>query len=144
MSKIFTTFALDLVMRRIGYILLFLLSLGIRLLSPEITPVVRSNASPDCTVQQTSQCAMLGIQGEPLTITGSAHTNISAPTHFSYSAQRVQWSKNRTRTAFLRKMIQHYQPVFLSFRGKERFESSPFATPVCRTYYVYGLRRILC
>ena len=88
---------------------------------------------------------MVGIQGEPLTIIGStAQVQFSAPTHFSYSAQRVQFGKNRTRTAFLRKMIRHYQPVYLVFRGKERLETSPFASSVGSTWYVYGLRRILC
>ncbi|MBQ7631928.1 MAG: hypothetical protein IJS82_04120 [Paludibacteraceae bacterium] len=131
-------------MKRVGYILLFLASLAIQLFAPKSTPVVQTNASADCTVQQHLQGSLVGIQGEPLTLTTTGQTQLSAPTHFSYSAHRVSFGKNRTRTAFLRKMIHHYQPVYLVFRGKERLETSPFSTHPGSMYYVYSLRRILC
>ena len=132
-------------MKRVGYILLFLVSMGIQIFSPKSAPTAQSNTSTGCTVQQNIHGTLVGIQGEPLTIIGStAQVQFSAPTHFSYSAQRVHFGKNRTRTAFLRRMIHHYQPVYLVFRGKERLETSPFSTHPGSTYYVYGLRRILC
>ena len=131
-------------MKRVGYILLFLAALGIQIFSPQNEPVIQTDPSTDCAVQQDSHHALVGIQGEPLTIASEGSVQISVPTHFSSVAHRVTFGKNRTRTAFLRKMIRHYQPVYLVFRGKERLETSPFATPVGSTYYVYGLRRILC
>ena len=131
-------------MKRVGYILLFLASIGIQIFSPQSAPVATENSSTGCTVQQNIHGTLVGIQGEPLTIASSGSIQFSAPTHFSYSAQRVQFGKNRTRTAFLRKMIHHYQPVYLVFRGKERLEASPFSTSVGSAYYVFGLRRILC
>ena len=135
-------------MKRVGYILLFLASVVIQLsavCSQSAEGSGQPTSSADCTVQPMSLSTMVGIQGEPLTIIGSsAQAQISAPTHFSYSAQRVQFGKNRTRTAFLRKLIHHYQPVYLVFRGKERLETSPFSTHPGSLYYVFGLRRILC
>ena len=131
-------------MKRFGYILLLLLSIGIHFFSPKPSSTVLPNTSAGCTVQQNDHGALVGIQGEPLTLTTTGHAQFSVPTHFSYSAERVHFSKNRTRTAFLRKMIRHYQPVYLVFRGKERLETSPFASSVGSTWYVYGLRRILC
>ena len=131
-------------MKRLGDILLFLASLWIQIFSPKSAPSVYPNTSADCTVQQNIHGTLVGIQGEPLTLTTTGHAQLSAPTHVSYSAQRVHFGKNRTRTAFLRRMIHYYQPVYLVFRGKERLETSPFSTHPGSTYYVYGLRRILC
>lgn len=131
-------------MKRVGYILLLLLSIGIRLYTPAQELTVQPVSTTDFVVQQNNHHALVGIQGEPLTIASEGSVQISVPTHFSSIAHRVTFGKNRTRTAFLRKMIRHYQPVYLVFRGKERLEASPFATPVGSTYYVYGLRRILC
>ena len=145
MCRFFCNFAADFEkMKRVGYILLFLVSIGIQIFSPKSAPTVQSNTSTDCTVQQNIHGTLVGIQGEPLTLTTTGHVQFSAPTHFSYSAQRVHFGKNRTRTAFLRRMIHHYQPVYLVFRGKERLETSPFSAHVGSAYYVYGLRRILC
>ncbi|MBR1877911.1 MAG: hypothetical protein IJ814_02770 [Paludibacteraceae bacterium] len=132
-------------MKRVGFILLFLASVGIQFFAPKSQSQCQCpSRSADCTVQQHMQGALVGIQGEPLTLTTSGQIQFSAPTHFSHSAQRVQFGKNRTRTAFLRRMIHHYQPVYLVFRGKERLETSPFAVSPGSTYYVYTLRRILC
>lgn len=131
-------------MKRVGFIILLLVSLALHFFTPKSETPLQPSTSADCSVQQTNHCTLVGIQGEPLTIATGGQAQISAPTHFSYSAERVHFGKNRTRTAFLRKMIHHYQPVYLVFRGKERLDSAPFATPVGSTYYVYGLRRILC
>ena len=131
-------------MKRVGFILLLLVSIALHFFSPKSMPSVQPITSADCTVQQMSHSTLVGLQGEPLTITTSGHAQLSTPTHFSYSAERVHFGKNRTRTAFLRKMIHNYQPVYLVFRGKERLDSAPFATPVGSAYYVFALRRILC
>ena len=130
-------------MKRIGYILL-LLSIGIQFFAPKSEPVVQPDTSADCTLQQQDFGSLVGIHGEPLTIINNGSVQISVPTHFNYGAERITFGKNRTRTSFLRKMIHQYQPFYLVFRGRERLETSPFATSVGSTYYVYCLRRILC
>ena len=45
---------------------------------------------------------------------------------------------------FSLRMLRHYQPYFIAFRGVERRETSPFCVSVGRIYYVYALRHILC
>lgn len=131
-------------MKRCGYILLLLVSIGAMFLAPKRVPVGRSDRSVCCIVQSAERHALAGIHGEPLTVVCTGNMQVSVATCFSYSAQRVQFGKHRTRTAFLRKMIRHYQPIYLVFRGKERLETSPFAASVGSVYYVYCLRRILC
>ena len=131
-------------MKRVGYILLLLLGIGIRLYTPAQELTVQPVSTTDFVVQQNNHHALVGIQGEPLTIASEGSVQISVPTHFSSIAYRVTFGKNRTRTAFLRKMIRHYQPVFIVFRGQERLETSPFCSSAGSAYYVYFLRRILC
>ena len=133
------------ILKYVAYILLFLVSIGVQFFTPIQKTDVQPVSSSDCAVQATGYHSSAGIQGELLTIAnGGWSISISAPSHFISGAERVSFGKNRTRTAFLRRMIHHYQHVFLVFRGKERLEASPFATPVGSTYYVYGLRHILC
>ncbi len=132
-------------MKRFGFILLTLVSIGILLFVPKDKPAAEPVHTSGCVVQQTDLHALVGIQGEPLTLASAGgRITTSVPTHFSSNTERTSFGKNRTRTAFLRKMIHHYQPVFIVFRGQERLETSPFCSSAGSTYYVYFLRRILC
>ena len=88
-------------MKRVGYILLLLLGIGIRLYTPAQELTVQPVSTTDCVVQQDNHHALVGIQGEPLTIASEGSVQISVPTHFSSIAHRVTFGKNRTRTAFL-------------------------------------------
>ena len=132
-------------MKRFGFILLTLVSIGILLFVPKDKPAAESVHTSGCVVRQTDLHALVGIQGEPLTLASAGgRITTSVPTHFSSNTERTSFGKNRTRTAFLRKMIHHYQHVFIVFRGQERLETSPFCSSAGSTYYVYFLRRILC
>ena len=132
-------------MKRFGFILLTLVSIGILLFVPKDKPAAESVHTSGCVVRQTDLHALVGIQGEPLTLASAGgRITTSVPTHFSSNTERTSFGKNRTRTAFLRKMIHHYQPVFIVFRGQERLETSPFCSSAGSMYYVYFLRRILC
>ena len=131
-------------MKRILILLLCAISMSAMCPINAQASAVQPVAATDCVVQSFDHHALAGIQGEPLTIASEGNIQSSIPTHFSSGAKRVPFGKNRTRTAFLRKMIHHYQSVYLVFRGKERLETSPFATSAGCAYYVYGLRRILC
>lgn len=131
-------------MKHWWYILLLLAGIGARIFAPVTEPGVTSSSSADCAVQQMDYQALTGIQGEPLIIAGTGSVEAQVPTTFSGSSQRVQFGKNRTRTAFQRVLMQNHQSSFIIFRGRERLESSPFAACVGSTYYVYALRRILC
>lgn len=144
-SKKSSTFALAFEMKRFWYILLILVSIGVQWFEPMNKPTVQPVQTSGCAVQQTDHHTLVGIQGEPLTLANNgSNITTSVPTHFSANTQRTPFGKNRTRTAFLRKMIHHYQPVFIVFRGQERLETSPFCSSAGNTYYVYFLRRILC
>ena len=121
------------------------MSIGIQFFEPMDKPTAKPVHTSGCAVQQTDHHTLVGIQGEPLTLANNgSNITASVPTHFSANTERTPFGKNRTRTAFLRKMIHHYQPVFIVFRGQERLETSPFCSSAGSTYYVYFLRRILC
>ena len=145
MWDFFCNFALAFEMKRYWYIFLILVSIGVQLFEPMDKPTMQPVQTSGCAVQPTDHHTLVGIQGEPLTLANSgSNITTSVPTHFSANTQRTPFGKNRTRTAFLRKMIHHYQPVFIVFRGQERLETSPFCSSAGSTYYVYFLRRILC
>ena len=145
MWDFFCTFALAFEMKRFWYILLILVSIGVQWFEPMDKPTARPVQTSGCAVQQTDHHTLVGIQGEPLTLANNgSNITTSVPTHFSANTERTPFGKNRTRTAFLRKMIHHYQPVFIVFRGQERLETSPFCSSAGSMYYVYFLRRILC
>ena len=132
-------------MKRFGFILLTLVSISILLFVPKDKPAAEPVHISGCVVRQTDLHALVGIQGEPLTLASAGgRITTSEPTHFSSNTERTSFGKNRTRTAFLRKMIHHYQHVFIVFRGQERLETSPFCSSAGSTYYVYFIRRILC
>ncbi len=140
-------------MKRFGYILLILVSIGIQLFAPKYKPAIppsdnstaQSVHMSGCAIQQTDYHTFVGIQGEALTLANNgSNITTSVPTRFSAHSERTPFGKNRTRTAFLRKMIHHYQALFIVFRGQERLETSPFCSRPASTYYVYFLQRLLC
>ena len=145
MWDFFCTFAFAFEMKRFWYILLILVSIGVQWFEPMDKPTAKPVHTSCCAVQPTDHHMLVGIQGEPLTLANNgSNITTSVPTHFSANTERTPFGKNRTRTAFLRKMIHHYQPVFIVSRGQERLETSPFCSSAGSTYYVYFLRRILC
>ena len=116
MWDFFCTFALAFEMKRFWYILLILVSIGVQWYEPMDKPTAKPVQTSGCAVQQTDHHTLVGIQGEPLTLANNgSNITTSVPTHFSANTQRTPFGKNRTRTAFLRKMIHHYQPFFYCF-----------------------------
>ena len=116
MWDFFCNFALAFEMKRFWYILLILVSIGVQWFEPMDKPTMQTVQTSGCAVQQTDHHTLVGIQGEPLTLANSgSNITTSVPTHFSANTERTPFGKNRTRTAFLRKMIHHYQPVFIVF-----------------------------
>lgn len=107
-------------------------------------PVVLPASTSDCTLQAVDFSTFVGVNGEQQVVPGGWSVEAPVPTHYAGNHERVQFSKNRTRTNFLRRMLVYYQPYFIIFRGKERNESAPICSSVGRAYYVYALRRLLC
>ena len=110
MWDFFCTLALAFEMKRFWYILLILASIGVQWFEPMAKPTAKPVQTSGCAVQQTDHHTLVGIQGEPLTLANNgSNITASVPTHFSANTERTPFGKNRTRTAFLRKMIHHYQ-----------------------------------
>ena len=131
-------------MKHAGYIVLLLLSIGIRLFTPEQQAVALSADQVECTIQSMPTPSFDGIHGEPVIIHGGWSVETYVPTHFSVHSERTSFGKHRTRTCFLRRMLLHYQSYFIAYRGEERSETTPFCASTGSAYYVYALRRLLC
>ena len=133
------------IMKHLAYIFVFLLSIGFGVCdrqqhSTDIVPA----ESADCYLSGPDTQLPCGLVGQNLYSLQSGLVESATPTHFSTNANRPSFGKNRSRTAFLRMMLHHYQPFYILFRGKVRMESAPFATYPCKAYFVYALQRLLC
>ena len=106
-------------------------------------PIVPAE-SADCYLSEPDTQLSCGLLGQTLYSLQGGRAESATPTHFSTNANRPSFGKNRSRTAFLRMMLHHYQPFYILFRGKVRMESAPFATYPCKAYFVYALQRLLC
>lgn len=133
-------------MKHLIYIVILLLSFGIRFfaLPQQHTAGIEPAASADCYLSEPDAPMPYGLLGQSIHNFQGGLVESAVPTHFSTHANRPSWGKNRSRTAFLRMMLHHYQPLYILFRGKVRMESAPFAIPNCSAYYVYALQRLLC
>ena len=133
------------IMKHLAYIFVFLLSIGFGVCdlqqhSADIVPT----ESADCYLSEPDTQLPCGLLGQTLYSLRGGRAESATPTHFSTNANRPSFGKNRSRTAFLRMMLHHYQPFYILFRGKVRMESAPFATYPCKAYFVYALQRLLC
>ena len=133
-------------MKHLTYIVIILLSLAIHSFEfpQQQTTGIEPIESADCYLSEYDAPISYGLLGQSINCLQSGLVESAVPTHFSTNATRPSFCKNRSRTAFLRMMLHHYQPSYVLFRGKVRAESAPFATPSCNAYYVYALQRLLC
>lgn len=133
------------IMKHLAYIFVFLLSIGFGVCdrqqhSADIVP----SESSDCYLSEPDTQLPCGLLGQTLYSLQGGRVESATPTHFSTNANRPSFGKNRSRTAFLRMMLHHYQSFYILFRGKVRLEAAPYTTHTCSAYYVFALQRLLC
>ena len=91
-------------------------------------PYQAGTSTNNCFLQQADYHYLVGIQGESI-LSGNSH---------------ISFSKYRSRTSLMRRMLQHSHSCFIVYNCIKRRESAPFCIAVGSTYYVYALRHILC
>ncbi len=140
-----SNFAIRTMIYRLCYILLLIrLSLFGVVIPSDSHAIIASEENESGISYNISSHDIVGLQGCEIISMSCNGTWTSVPTQFSSSNGRVSYSKNRTRTSVIRRLLNFYQHFFTSFRGKVRRETCPICTDVGITYYVYGLRHILC